>query len=58
MRKRNVFGSVVGPARAGMIRAYDFVGIIELGWPRTSGDDPELMKKAEENIKLAPHERG
>ena len=27
-------------------------------WPRTSGDDPISHDKAEEVVKLAPHERG
>ena len=29
-----------------------------MGWPRTSGDDPELTEFAFGDFRLAPHERG
>ena|GEM_PF-5013031 len=48
----------VGPARAGMIRTEINQQHLGHGWPRTSGDDPGADKTAEEEVELAPHERG
>ena len=41
-----------------MIRELTFVSSRWVCWPRTSGDDPISHDKAEEVVKLAPHERG
>ena len=31
---------------------------VRTGWPRTSGDDPEIKIENREEPGLAPHERG
>ena len=48
----------VGPARAGMIRAGGFYASGDDGWPRTSGDDPDVPSWQQKHRSLAPHERG
>ena len=48
----------VGPARAGMIRSAMISLLRWLGWPRTSGDDPQFIDILVNRIGLAPHERG
>ena len=54
----NLINYEVGPARAGMIRCRLLLDPSQLGWPRTSGDDPKLSTKPSHYRKLAPHERG
>ena len=41
-----------------MIRVSDKADLALNSWPRTSGDDPGADKTAEEEVELAPHERG
>ena len=56
--KATSLGGLVGPARAGMIRKFgQFLSKFD-GWPRTSGDDPNVTCEVTCPSKLAPHERG
>ena len=50
--------ATVGPARAGMIRRWQFIYLRRTGWPRTSGDDPHYHGIVQLPAELAPHERG
>ena len=54
----NLINYEVGPARAGMIRCRLLLDPSQLGWPRTSGDDPILSLSKCLWEWLAPHERG
>ena len=54
----NLINYEVGPARAGMIRCRLLLDPSQLGWPRTSGDDPSWNHALRGSTLLAPHERG
>ena len=41
-----------------MIRTWIPLASDQVGWPRTSGDDPDSAAPISETSPLAPHERG